>query len=322
MKEPTAEKPVQKPSPTQVHPPEETIDIEMAQPEKQLPKNPPIYHFTNKFQEDCEDEEIAKKILDQKVEITIGDFLGSAHRAAKIVAAGLKLKCKYNTKHQTPLTVNHAVLKLCFSSKEALDYDSDDEAEQEDYYDLMMAKDLNDESYPQMPQRPPLSDPHLIQVNLIGALGPNPLFAMDTGKIAAKATGQNGTEDIILMINTGSELNLISQDVQEKLNIPIDLDRQNWSLQGINSRLEPLVGCCRNVPIEIGGIRFNHHFFIKKGSFEGHDMLLGQPWLVRVGANIKYGGTTEGNHGMDIQVYEKGNLSGSSVSLHALMNEE
>jgi hypothetical protein len=51
-------------------------------------------------------------------------------------------------------------------------------------------------------------------------------------------------------------------------------------------------------------------------------MLLGQPWLVRVGVTIKYGGTTEGNHGMDIQVYEKGNLSGSSVSLHALMNEE
>jgi Protein of unknown function (DUF4100) len=99
MKEPTAEKPVQKPSPTRVHPPEETINIEMAQPEKQLPKNPPIYHFTTKFKEDCEDKEIAKKILDQKVEITIGDFLRSAHGAAKIVAAGLKLKCEYNPKH-------------------------------------------------------------------------------------------------------------------------------------------------------------------------------------------------------------------------------
>jgi Aspartyl protease len=148
-----------------------------------------------------------------------------------------------------------------------------------------------------------------------------PLFAMDTGKIVAKTTGQNGTEDIILMIDTGSELNLISQDVQGKLNIPIDLDRQNWSLQGINSGPEPPVGCYQNVPIKIGGIRFDHHFFVKKGSFEGHNMLLGQPWLVGVGATIKYGGT-EGNHGMDIQVYEKGNLSRSSVSLHALMNEE
>jgi hypothetical protein len=145
---------------------------------------------------------------------------------------------------------------------------------------------------------------------------------MDTGKIVAKATGQNGTKDVVLMINTGSELNLISQEVQEKLNIPIDYDGQNWSLQGINSGPEPLVGCCWNVPIEIGGIRFDHHFFVKKGSFKGHDMLLRQPWLVGVGANIKYGGTAEGNHGMDIQVYEKGNPSGSSVSLCALMNEE
>jgi Aspartyl protease len=181
----------------------------------------------------------------------------------------------------------------------------------------MMTEDLDDESHPPYQHPPPL-----IQVNLIGALGPNPLFAMDTGKIVAKATGQNGTKDVILMIDTGSELNLISQDIQEKLNIPIDLDGQNWSLQGINSGPEPLVGCCQNVPIEIGGIRFNHHFFVKKGSFEGHNMLLGQPWLVGVGANIKYGGTSEGNHGMDIQVYEKGNPSGSSVSLHTLMNEE
>jgi Protein of unknown function (DUF4100) len=75
------------------------ISTEMAQPEKQIPKNPPIYHFTMNFQEAAKDEEIAKKVLNQKVKITIGDFLGSAHGAAKIVAAGLKLKHKYNPKH-------------------------------------------------------------------------------------------------------------------------------------------------------------------------------------------------------------------------------
>ncbi|KAF9507414.1 hypothetical protein BS47DRAFT_1366686 [Hydnum rufescens UP504] len=189
----------------------------MALPEKQIPKNPPTYRLTTEFQEACEDKEIAKKVLNQKVEITLGDFLGSAHGAAKIFAAGLKLKHDYNPKHQEPLT------------------------KQDEYYDhirTLMDRDLDEDLSPQTQEN------YQAQVNLVGSLGPNPLFAMDTGKIAAKATGQNGTKDVVLMIDTGSKLNLISQEVQKRLNIPIDYNGQNWSLQGINSGPEPLIGCC------------------------------------------------------------------------------
>jgi len=55
------------------------------------------------------------------------------------------------------------------------------------------------------------------------------------------------------MVDTGSELNLMSQEFYNWTSMAIDLDRTRWSLKGINGRPVPLGGCVRDAEIKIYG---------------------------------------------------------------------
>jgi len=84
------------------------------------------------------------------------------------------------------------------------------------------------------------------------------------------------------MIDTGSELNLMSQDFYVKTNLAVNLDGTRWSLKGINGRPVPLGGCIRNTEIKISGRRFDHHIFISREGTGKQEIILGQPWLQAV----------------------------------------
>jgi hypothetical protein len=87
---------------------------------------------------------------------------------------------------------------------------------------------------------------------------------MTTGQFTSTIVGQ----DITFMVDSGSELNLMSEDLHSQMGIPIDLDSARWLLKGINGGAIPLVGCCREVPVLIGGHWFDHHFslILRQGS--------------------------------------------------------
>ena len=85
--------------------PQEDIEMGFDAPEKKIPKPPPAFRFTTDFQDACEDKDVADRVLKQMIEISIGDFLGTAIGPAKILAAGLKLK-EPTMKYCEPLTVN------------------------------------------------------------------------------------------------------------------------------------------------------------------------------------------------------------------------
>jgi hypothetical protein len=120
-------------------------------------------------------------------------------------------------------------------------------------------------------------------------------FAMSTGRFE----GTFGGIRVSFMIDSGSELNLVSQNVFEQANLPLDADGTRWSLRGINGDPVPLLGCCRDVPITIGGHHFDHHFFVSSRNNSKTDVIIGQPWLHFYESKIDYirGG------GMDIHLY-------------------
>jgi hypothetical protein len=89
------------------------------------------------------------------------------------------------------------------------------------------------------------------------------------------------------MVDSGSELNLMSEDLHSRTGIPINLDGARWSLKGINGGAVPLVGCCREVPVSISGHRFDHHFFVNSETGK-QDVILGQPWLQWYTAALLY----------------------------------
>ena len=95
---------------------------------------------------------------------------------------------------------------------------------------------------------------------------PQPLFAMVTGRFRGKFAGL----DVVFMIDTGSELNLMSQEFYDKTNLAIDLDGTRWSLKGINGRPVPLGGCVRDAEIRISGRRFDHHIFVPRNQTFSH----------------------------------------------------
>lgn len=115
---------------------------------------------------------------------------------------------------------------------------------------------------------------------------PSHLFAMTTGRFEAKI----GNSPMACMIDTGSELNIVSAAAFDAMKLPLDIDGARWSLRGISGEPVTLQGCARDVPVEIGGHRFDHHFFVAQsgGGIGKQDVILGQPWLQWYAATIKY----------------------------------
>jgi len=74
-----------------------------------------------------------------------------------------------------------------------------------------------------------------------------PLFAMVMGQFRGKFAGL----DVVFMIDTGSELNLMAQEFYNRTNLAIDLDGTRWSLKGINGWPVPLGGCIHDAEIKI-----------------------------------------------------------------------
>jgi hypothetical protein len=104
------------------------------------------------------------------------------------------------------------------------------------------------------------------------------------------------------MIDTGSELNLMSLEFYEKTSLAIDLDGTRWSLKGINGRPVPLGGCVRDAEIKISGRRFDHHVFVSREGTGKQEIILGQPWLQWYSACIQY--TCQGS--MSMRIWQDG----------------
>ncbi|KAF9510775.1 hypothetical protein BS47DRAFT_1364296 [Hydnum rufescens UP504] len=129
-------------------------------------------------------------------------------------------------------------------------------------------------------------------------------------------------EHIRAMIDTGSELNLMSCNLQEELRLPLDPAGAAWGIKGVNGNTETLHGCCRQVPIGIGGLRFDHIFFVKNGRIGlDYDLLFGQPWLKAAVAEICYGEVGMPDS-MSLRLYEQGNTQGGSLIVNLNVNQK
>jgi len=127
---------------------------------------------------------------------------------------------------------------------------------------------------------------------------PQPLFTIVTGCFKGKFAGK----DIIFMIDTGSELNLMAKEFYDRTNLAINLDGTCWSLKGINRHPVPLSSCVYNVEIKISGRRFDHHVFVSREGTGKQEIILGQPWLQWYSASIQY--TRQG--AMNMRIWQDG----------------
>jgi hypothetical protein len=126
-------------------------------------------------------------------------------------------------------------------------------------------------------------------------------YAMACGTFKARI----GEEIVNVLVDTGSELNLIYSRVAERAALPNDHDGARWSLKGLGGGPDQLRGCANNVDLDIGGHIFTHHLFLAGSQLGKHDIILGQPWLQWFAASIDY----NRKGGMMMRVWKEGDRS-------------
>ncbi len=117
-----------------------------------------------------------------------------------------------------------------------------------------------------------------------------------------------------MLIDSGSELNIMTMKQAEELALPIDDSGNCWTLKGISGHTMGLEGICWNVPVKIGRIEFPHNFFICQTDLGNKDMVLGQPWLFSHSSRIDY--LHDMGVSLCLQLWENGDRKGCSVLIN------
>ena len=273
---------------------QKTKDVDMKDTNPKA-KSSPSYHFTSDIQEMYDlDKIIWEKVNKTLIHLELGKLLEISAFLQKSVSNMTKTCHEYTSKLVVASVVE--VLKDADWSDEEVSvselaggYESDDE----DFYcSLPSTESFTNSSFVEsrvgLEFDKSLESKENIMILYVSTVKihpmPQPLFAMVTGCFKEKFAGK----DMIFMIDTGSELNLMAKEFYNGTSLAIDLDGTCWSLKGINGCPVPLGGCVRNTEIKILGRRFDHHVFVSREGTGKQEIILRQPWLQWYSASIQY----------------------------------
>ena len=255
-------------------------DVEMQDGMRPPPKTTGGYHFTSTIQDMVDGDVVQAKILKTLITLPLKEVIGISADLQKRFAGLTKTRREYSSKTviaepmDSYYETDTAYIEEVNEEREVNDYDYEDGQETTaPAYSTVHLSYREDEDL----------DSVLLRYSSAVKLVTSPLFAMTTGRFGGTLAGQ----EVTFMVDSGSELNLMSEDLHGRTGIAIDLDGARWSLKGINGGAVPLIGCCREVPVAIGGHRFDHHFFVNSETGK-QDVILGQPWLQWYTAALLY----------------------------------
>ncbi|KZT07976.1 uncharacterized protein LAESUDRAFT_698039 [Laetiporus sulphureus 93-53] len=238
------------------------------------------HRFTSQIQDSVSMEEVQMRLLDTEVSLPLRALLGVSPELQKRMTGLTRLRREASIRAAEGEVLEEIMTPGTRTSKVKLE----DELEEQD-----RAEAENEGGYPSgaayltcatTEEAMHILDRYASAI----VVEPKRYFAMACGTVQ----GKFGTEDCTFLVDSGSELNLITQRVYDRAGVELDSDGSRWSLKGISGEPVRLLGCCRDVSVEIGGERFNHHFFVGLQEYGSHDGILGQPWLQWFSAHIEY----------------------------------
>ncbi|KAE9400153.1 hypothetical protein BT96DRAFT_938916 [Gymnopus androsaceus JB14] len=211
------------------------------------------YHYTSDIQERTDPSKIMNQLLQTKVEITMGELIGVSQPLQKLVSDMARTKRAYTNgkegKASSAVAEVYDTMQMS-SIAENLEVEVSDQRE----FDNFLVRYSN--SVTQMPDKR--------------------YFAMTTGIMEIKLGGVS----FRAMIDSGSELNVVSFFVPEHARLVLDTSGMKWSLKGIHGDAEPLRGVILDAPIQLGSHDFPHHLFVSSHKVSNNfDIILGQPFL-------------------------------------------
>ncbi|KAL3702292.1 hypothetical protein R1sor_020314 [Riccia sorocarpa] len=98
-------------------------------------------------------------------------------------------------------------------------------------------------------------------------------------------------EPITALVDTGSEINVMSRAVYERGQWPIDL-HHGWALRSANGVKKEMYGACPFIPVRIGNVEVTQHFFVQENA--PIPVILGQPYITAVRLETKV--LNDGSH--------------------------
>ena len=68
-------------------------------------------------------------------------------------------------------------------------------------------------------------------------------------------------EPVVVLIDHGSEINLMSMDFYKKGKLPINT-KHAWKIRTITRATEEVHGLCPNIKVKVGDVEIDQHFFV------------------------------------------------------------
>ncbi|KAL3675475.1 hypothetical protein R1sor_025423 [Riccia sorocarpa] len=218
------------------------------------------------------------QILNAKFEFTLRDLLGIAKRELHdLLIDVVKRKRQAVSEDPTSQAIGTADedfgLGEVFSS-EVADYESEFE-----HVALVApsAADIDDLEEDEMLNHTP--DSHFTESH----------WARATTQTKVKLEGL--AEPIMALVDHGSEINIITREVWERGQWPIEKDH-GWALRSANNERSQMYGACPNVRVKIGDVEVDQHFFVH--STASFPVILGQPYITAVRMETKV--MNDGSH--------------------------
>ncbi|MCO5560595.1 hypothetical protein L7F22_014210 [Adiantum nelumboides] len=197
-----------------------------------------------------------ERILNSKVEMTLGDILGIAKRdfheeIIDIIKTKRHVPVEQETNPTNSQNILHEELEDLDEPIARMENDVVLEAKHAHFHE--------DEESDEVPRS------HFLRSH----------WARATTETVVKIA--DFEEPILTLVDHGSEINLMSMTLYQKGKWPIDLDH-GWRIRAANTQPGFLYGACANVKVTIGDVNDEQNFFVQDHS--SYSLILGQPYIV------------------------------------------
>ncbi|MCO5552741.1 hypothetical protein L7F22_006258 [Adiantum nelumboides] len=201
-----------------------------------------------------------ERILNSKVEMTLGDILGIAKREfheeiIDIIKKKRHVPVEQETNPTNSQNILHEELEDLEEPRARMKNDVVLEAKHTHFHE--------DEESDEVPRS------HFLRSH----------WARATTETVVKIE-----EPILALVDHGSEINLMSMTLYQKGKWPIDLDH-GWKIRVANTQPGFLYGACANVKVTIGNVSDEQNFFVQDHS--SYSLILGQPYIVALRMETK-----------------------------------
>jgi len=274
-------------------------------PEKILTRTPPRSKFTTNMRDNYDDQALYQQVLRTEVALPLGAILAMSPGLEKKISADTRL-------HNVPVTQ----VRSKDMDDDAMDIlagfcqDNCLESQEEAFANTLSLAAPARSVAPRITADAPLSEHYRNVATAYAARReghssvPEDRLTAPTGAVILKIGNQEG---IAAMVDSGAEMNLVTPELAALIQrrFAVDEAGKAFRMKNASGSINNLRGCFINIPVELGGKRWDSSFFIGDSWDSEFHIILGQPFFRPYSGSINWE-TIEGIERMFLHLYPGG----------------